>query len=78
MSVSERNAADVTDRVKVGEPDGETAPLLRCVCGAEYDAWDNFLSIYPDMARPQSCCGRRLYVSIGVRVLEGPEGRAEG
>jgi hypothetical protein len=70
---------DVTDLVEVGEPDGECAPLLRCVCGAKFGRWDNVLNIYEDLAHEQGCCERRLYVGIEVRVYEVvPDGGSEG
>src|SRR5216117_3536246 len=30
---------DVTDQVRVGRPDDEVIPLLRCICGRTYDTW---------------------------------------
>lgn len=61
---------DVTPMVSYANPDDEMLPLIQCVCGAKYAAWDLNLSVYPEHADPMPCCGRKLYFSNDVRVLE--------
>ncbi len=66
----------VTEQVSLGEPDGELAPLLRCVCGKEFEPWSRVISIYDDAsARPMECCGRRLIFrqSIAVYTVTGDD-----
>lgn len=65
-----RREMDVTDNVSMGSPDDESCPLLRCVCGAQYESWALTLSVYNDGTEPMPCCGRRLYFSNRVRVYE--------
>ena len=61
---------DVTALVEFRDNDSEALPLTRCVCDAEFDAWDFILSIYRDMARRCPKCGRRLYFTNTIRVYE--------
>lgn len=56
--------------VSLGDPDGEAAPVLTCVCGTTHRPWEVFISIYDDSARPMPCCGRRLYFRNSVRVYQ--------
>lgn len=61
---------DITKLVRFGENDGECLPLEKCACGQEFESWDFILGIYRD--NPKTCpkCGRQLYFSVSVRVLE--------
>jgi hypothetical protein len=61
---------DVTAEVEYGDIDGDLMELQRCVCGAEFDRWAFVMSL--DRADASDCpaCGRRLYFSYSVTVLE--------
>lgn len=62
---------DVTDRVRFSAPDDDALPLLQCVCGACYEAWDVILRpLEDDLAVSYTCstCKRRLYFENNVRV----------
>ena len=65
---------DITALVAIDDPDGEDAPLRRCVCGQTYGYWEFVLSIYRDSAHACIRCGRRLYISIRVHVFEVVDG----
>jgi hypothetical protein len=63
-------STDVTLSVRWENPDDESLPLLRCVCGRVFGRWEMVISIYPEYAREMPCCGRRLYFRNEVRVFE--------
>lgn len=51
---------EVTSLVEWGETEGEDMPLVRCICGTQWKAWQGpVLSIYQD--DPAECeeCGRK-------------------
>ena len=58
--------------VKLGNPDDEYAPVLKCVCGVSYPMWEQIISIYAADADPMPCCGRRFYFRQTVTVFEVP------
>lgn len=61
---------DVTSMCRVGQVyDEENVTVLKCACGVTYGRGEVLLSVYRD-AEPMTCCGRRLYVSVKVHVLE--------
>jgi DNA-directed RNA polymerase subunit RPC12/RpoP len=61
---------DVTSLVSVGDIDGESLPLTKCVCGEPFGYWDQVISIYPE--HPWACpkCGVRLIFSTGIRIFK--------
>jgi len=61
---------NVTDKVDFGNPDDESLPLTRCVCGASFEIWTVIISIYRDDAYECPSCKRRLYFSNCVQVFE--------
>lgn len=61
---------DVTRQVEFGNIDSESLPLTKCVCGKWFASWGRIISIYPDLAKPCSECGRRLFFSVDVKVFE--------
>lgn len=61
---------DITDQVEYESFDNEALALTRCVCGLEYRAWGLILSAYPDELVTCSNCGRKMYFSVEVKVLE--------
>ncbi len=61
-----------------GDPDDEYLPIRRCACGALFDSWSMFISVYKDDPTEMPCCGRRVYFrqTIDVReVLPQDEGK---
>ncbi len=64
------NERDVTAETSFGNPDDELLPLTKCVCGARFKNWDVTLSIYHDDPRTMECCGRRLYFSLTIQIIE--------
>lgn len=69
MIVSDKDI-DVTKSVEFQDNDGESLPLIQCVCGERFVAWDNILGIYRDMAKECSKCGRKLYFRNDIRIYE--------
>ena len=65
-----RTLVDVTDKVKIGNPDDELVSVYKCVCGAEFDYWNFTISIYPDSPCVCDECGRMLVFRSTVRVFE--------
>lgn len=61
---------DVTPQTRFGNSDDELLPLTRCVCGQTFKLWELTLSVYADDPTRMDCCGRRLYFSNNVRILE--------
>ncbi len=61
---------DVTNSVYFGDNDGEALPLLKCVCGQEFQFWDEILGTYSD--RPWTCakCGVKLFFNFSIRVFK--------
>ena len=68
------NLFNVTRQVRVGNPDDEICPLLRCVCGQEFKPWDQTISIYRDDPTEMTCCGRRLYFRNAIQIFEVIDG----
>ena len=65
---------DITKDVEWGDNDGESLPILKCICGQEFDGWGDFtISVYRD--KPDECpsCGRKLFFSIQIKVYEVTE-----
>ena len=61
---------DVTALVEFKDNDGEALPLIKCVCGATFAAWDCIISLYRDMANPCPKCGCQLYFRSSITVFE--------
>jgi hypothetical protein len=61
---------NVTDQVRVGNPDDEICPVLRCVCGQKFEPWKQCLSVYRDNPTRMVCCGRRLYFCNEIQIFE--------
>lgn len=61
---------DVTASCQFDNPDDESLPLRKCVCGVTYASWSRILSIYKDDPCIMPCCGRRLYFSQRVTIHE--------
>ena len=61
---------DITNLVEIDNNDNEFVPLLKCVCGQQYKAWDFTISIYRDDPAECAICHRKLYCRIGVKVYE--------
>lgn len=67
MSLSDN---DITPLVEYSDNDGEFLPLTKCACGQKFVRWDFILHTDRDM--PTTCpnCGRKMYFSVSVHVLE--------
>jgi hypothetical protein len=61
---------DVTDWVAFHGNDDEHLPLVKCVCGQRFQAWDFILGIYREWAKECPNCGRKLYFRNDIRVYE--------
>ena len=65
---------DVTELVDFGLNDDDVLPLLRCVCGANFDPWHFIISVGGDGSGNyvHSCpvCGRKLYFTVSIKVFE--------
>jgi hypothetical protein len=61
---------DVTPEVCFANPDDECLPLLKCVCGKQFELWAEIVSIYPD--DPWKCpeCHRHLYFRNTITVYQ--------
>lgn len=70
MSDKSEETQDVSALCDWLNPDDESLPLTKCVCGKAYQAWDFTLGIYLDEPRTMPCCGRKLFFKHYVRVLE--------
>ena len=72
MTDRSKDDIDVTDKVDFGNPDDESLPVTRCVCGHTWPMWDHHISIYDDVNWMNPCpkCGRRLYFRQSIRVYE--------
>ena len=64
---------DVSDLCDWQNPDDESLPLTKCVCGATFTPWTVRLSVYADDPHVMSCCGRRLHFSNHVRIYESEQ-----
>lgn len=53
--------------------DGELLSISKCVCGKEFDYWEQALGIYPE--HPTVCpgCGRMFYFRNEIKVFEVKE-----
>lgn len=62
-------AQDVTAEVQYGSVDDELLPLTRCVCGAEWFAWEGPI-LQTDPSEPYECehCHAKLYWEQDIRV----------
>jgi hypothetical protein len=39
---------EVTDKVDFGWNEDECLPIIECVCGTEFDLWEQVLGVYKD------------------------------
>ncbi len=64
---------DITDEVRFELNDGESMPLIECVCGEKSEPWDFILGM--DRDYPHECpnCKRKLYFKANIRVYEKGE-----
>jgi hypothetical protein len=60
----------VTALCRFGNPDDESLPLRRCVCGQAFADWRLNLSVYAEDPLTMECCGRKLYFSQKITVYE--------
>lgn len=63
---------DVTDSIEfdVSNIDSEFLPMTKCICGTEFGYWEFTISIYEDMAKACSNCGRKFIFRNEIRVFE--------
>jgi hypothetical protein len=61
---------DVTSEVSFSDNDGDSLPLLMCVCGKEFDAWDFVLGTERDRASECHKCHHKLYFTNTIAVFE--------
>lgn len=60
---------DVSHLVAFANPGDESLPILKCVCGQNFDLWEFSISIYEETARDCPNCGRLLYFRNSVHVF---------
>lgn len=64
-------AIDVTKQVEIGNPDDESLPILKCVCGHRAAYWEWIISIYDDfLLDPCPNCGRRFYFRQQITIYQ--------
>ena len=65
------NKIDVTKKCLFSDNDEELLPLLKCVCGKEFDSWGFTISIYSD-GNATGCpeCGRQFYFTNEIKIYE--------
>lgn len=63
---------DITDKVKFENPDDESLPLTRCVCGKEFQPWGFILGVEKEEGWMHQCpnCKRFLFWELHVKVFE--------
>lgn len=61
---------DVTELVDFDNPDDESLPMTKCVCGEKFPVWNWSISIYDD--NPTHCpeCGRKFFFRQAIRVYQ--------
>jgi len=61
---------DVTDKVEIGDIDGESLSFIKCVCGKRFDYWDFIINICQDIEVASACpnCGRKFCFRAKVTV----------
>jgi hypothetical protein len=50
--------------------DGESLPILKCICGKKFDYWYFSISIYRENAYACPECGRRFYFVNEIKIYE--------
>ena len=67
--MSERKITDVSNQFQTDCSDGESLPVTRCMCGAHFCGWGDFVldtdSYYP---KPCPLCGRKFYWRPNPRI----------
>jgi len=61
---------DITNKVKFELNDDECLPLIECVCGKIFTAWDFILGMGRDSAGVCSACGRKMYFTVEIKIFE--------
>jgi len=61
---------NISNLIRIGDVDGESLPLIRCVCGIEFPEWTFILGIYRDNAHQCPHCGRQMYFRNNIKVYE--------
>jgi len=61
---------DVTELMDFNNPDDETLPVTECVCGAKFEPWTFYISIYREDPYHCPVCNRALYFRSNIHVYE--------
>ena len=61
---------DITSKVIFDNNDDECLPILKCICGKEFNSWEHVISIYEDDPTPCPNCGHKLIFVNEIRVYE--------
>jgi len=64
------SVTDVTKKVDFRNPDDETLPITKCVCGSTFEPWTFTISIYDDSLYSCPACGRKFYFRNEIHVFE--------
>lgn len=61
---------DVTHLVHTGMVDDEMTEVRQCVCGKEYETWEQSITMDRTDVSVMPCCGAKLYFRIHVNVFQ--------
>jgi DNA-directed RNA polymerase subunit RPC12/RpoP len=61
---------NVTSEIQFNNNDDEALPITKCICGAQFDGWEFYISIYEDCPTPCPKCGRRFIFKNQITVYE--------
>jgi hypothetical protein len=61
---------DVTNKISFAEIDDEQLPIIKCVCGKEFERWDYVIYYNDKNCRKCPNCNRRFYFINKITVYE--------
>ena len=62
---------DITKDVEWGDNDGESLPILKCICGQEFDCWGDFTIINNlVLSAHRWCYENKVSIALSNKILK--------
>lgn len=61
---------DVTEQMRFENPDDEHLPIIKCVCGYNFEPWHFIISIYDEFPSECPVCERKFFFRNAIRIYQ--------